>query len=211
MKNYSILIQWPNGKYSLLWARENTTLAETEKSLKECVENWQRRCKGPVTCFICSPKRAKRLLYPSKWTNRLLNPFVPSKFAGRKSWNMGNVPTFIGGRSSFLVFRFVFIIGSALMSARIFTIMPVISCHSCLKVVIPIRLRMARVLSRHRLYGMPMVRRSTVLRFLKAGRGLFCSAVVPIANGVFGWMITCGVRCGISANFHQNEISQTSQ
>ena len=63
-KEYNILIQWPNGRYSLLWNRKKITLAEAEAALARAQEGWG--AKKNHTLFICSPKRAERLLKLSR-------------------------------------------------------------------------------------------------------------------------------------------------
>jgi hypothetical protein len=61
---YRIVIQWPSGRYSLLWSREanEATLADAQKVLKKAIKGWSNSGQNEGRkIFICSPKRAKRL------------------------------------------------------------------------------------------------------------------------------------------------------
>ena len=59
-KEYNILIEWNNHKgYSSLWHRTNTTIEEALVKLVEARKVWAS--KGEKV-FICSPRRAERLV-----------------------------------------------------------------------------------------------------------------------------------------------------
>lgn len=64
-KEYNILVQWANGRYSLLWQRDAVTQQEAQEALHTAEKGWHR--KGDARkVFLCSPKRAHRLLAQSR-------------------------------------------------------------------------------------------------------------------------------------------------